>query len=328
MNVGPRADARAVVSAALAGAAVPVEVRSRAGSADVEAVTPFWILHGALKLLVLERWGKDRIPARQIARELDSGLDLGVAVSLVAASLGSVEAGREVLEEETATLGNVAALLSAAIKRASLSEADIDELLQAAESMLHENLGPSDSLGPGRRGVDIGPWDDSETESGRVGFADLGCLRVLCGAGVDIEPLRSRSGEVQGVNVVRGGSRLQLQAFGADPGRPWATVRGELHAAFQAKNAMVEDWAGPLGLELRVESPGRRPDGSTGLMHAKFVGCDGPGWLLRGVISGPEADPHSTASWAYDTYSNTIVSSPSRRTPGAPFTLRWPPRSA
>lgn len=35
------------------------------------------------------------------------------------------------------------------------------------------------------------------------------------------------------------------------------------------------------------------------VMQVRFLGQDGPGWLLRGVVTGAGAAPESTDQWAY-----------------------------
>ncbi|MFF3159013.1 DUF3710 domain-containing protein [Streptomyces sp. NPDC057910] len=40
---------------------------------------------------------------------------------------------------------------------------------------------------------------------------------------------------------------------------------------------------------------------------AAVLGHDGPGWLLRGVVTGAGAAPESTDEWAYQLFASSVV---------------------
>ncbi|MFE4752341.1 DUF3710 domain-containing protein [Streptomyces olivochromogenes] len=42
-------------------------------------------------------------------------------------------------------------------------------------------------------------------------------------------------------------------------------------------------------------------------LRVRFLGHDGPGWLLRGVVTGAGAAPESTDQWAYRLFASSVV---------------------
>ncbi|MDJ0344345.1 DUF3710 domain-containing protein [Streptomyces sp. H10-C2] len=159
-----------------------------------------------------------------------------------------------------------------------------------------------------QRGRDAGPWDASEADRAAGDHIDLGGLRIPSSQGLKLRPVYGRRGdEVEAVGIVSGRTALQLQAFRAAEGRPWNRIRGELLAKLIAGRGEAKEWAGPAGVEIRSNQPVTKSDGSRGVMAVRFLGCDGPGWLLRGVVTGEGAAPDSTDQWAFETFMNTIV---------------------
>ncbi|MBD0841180.1 DUF3710 domain-containing protein [Streptomyces sp. TRM68416] len=62
-----------------------------------------------------------------------------------------------------------------------------------------------------------------------------------------------------------------------------------------------------------------------GRQTVRVLGCDGPGWVLRGFATGDGAEPDSTEEWIYTTFQGTVVASSSApRGTDASMRLRWP----
>ncbi len=59
--------------------------------------------------------------------------------------------------------------------------------------------------------------------------------------------------------------------------------------------------------DLRAQVPVRLPDGTDGLQVVRFVGADGPRWLLRGVISGQGAVQPQAAGVLEQIFRDTVV---------------------
>jgi hypothetical protein len=90
---------------------------------------------------------------------------------------------------------------------------------------------------------------------------------------------------IQQVVLVHGDSALQLGVFAAPRNEGiWDEVRDEIRKSLADDGVSAEEQHGDYGTELRARV--RTPDGSTDL---RFVGVDGPRWMVRGVYQGPAA---------------------------------------
>src|SRR5262249_33205552 len=92
-------------------------------------------------------------------------------------------------------------------------------------------------------------------------------------------------GAVQQVVLVHGDSALQLGAFAAPRSEGiWEETRAEIKSSLFDDGVTAEEVPGEYGTELRARV--RTPDGLTDL---RFVGTDGPRWLIRAVYQGKAA---------------------------------------
>jgi hypothetical protein len=142
----------------------------------------------------------------------------------------------------------------------------------------------TDDAGPG-----IGPYDITEAPEG-VQRLDLGSLHIPAIDGVEVRVQADPDGQVQQVVLVYGESALQLGVFAAPRSEAiWPEVRSEIRKSLFDDGVAVEEIDGEYGVELRARV--RTPDGLTDL---RFVGVDGPRWMVRGVYQGKAAlDPAS-----------------------------------
>lgn len=144
-----------------------------------------------------------------------------------------------------------------------------------------------------------GPWDVEEPapEMDRV---DLGALRVPVGP--DLEVQVNLAGEqIVAATVVQGRNALQVQALAAPKTLEiWDDIRREVVRELQGAGGSAEEVEGEFGTELRAhvlaEAQGQGGEGKGAVaQRARFVGVDGPRWLLRGVFTGPAADDPGSA---------------------------------
>ncbi|WP_442785581.1 DUF3710 domain-containing protein [Actinacidiphila sp. DG2A-62] len=152
-----------------------------------------------------------------------------------------------------------------------------------------------------------GPWDLSEVKEPGEGRVDLGGLFV---PGVEGMELRVEvAGEsIVAATVVLRDSAVQLQAFAAPKSEGiWGEVREEIGAGITQQGGIVDEVEGPLGWELRAQVPVQLPDGTNGVQLVRFVGCDGPRWFLRGVISGQGAVQPAAAGVLEAVFQDTVV---------------------
>ncbi|WP_328470363.1 DUF3710 domain-containing protein [Streptomyces sp. NBC_00448] len=199
-------------------------------------------------------------------------------------------------------------------RRRKEREDAIDELDEAEgpEDSAEDTAEPDDSeessdynLPPAPR--PDGPWDVSEVQEPGEGRVDLGGLFV---PGVEGMELRVEvAGEsIVAATVVLRDSAVQLQAFAAPKSEGiWGEVREEIASGITQQGGIVDEVEGPLGWELRAQVPVQLPDGTNGVQLVRFIGCDGPRWFLRGVISGQGAVQPAAAGVLESVFRDTVV---------------------
>jgi hypothetical protein len=168
-------------------------------------------------------------------------------------------------------------------------------------------LDPADRVGLPPAPRPDGPWDFSELESPTEGRVDLGGLLV---PGVEGMELRVEvAGEaIVAATLVLGNSAIQLQAFAAPKSEGiWGEVREEISNGITSQGGRVEEEEGTLGWHLRAQVPVQLPDGTQGVQLVRFIGCDGPRWFLRGVISGQAAVQPEAAAILEQVFRQTVV---------------------
>ncbi len=152
-----------------------------------------------------------------------------------------------------------------------------------------------------------GPWDIGEVEDATRGRVDLGGLLV---PGVEGMELRVEvAGEsIVAATVVLRDSAIQLQGFAAPKNEGiWGEVRTEIANGITKQGGIIDERKDTLGWELRAQVPVKLPDGKSGMQVVRFVGCDGPRWFLRGVISGHAAVQPQAAGVLEKIFRETVV---------------------
>ncbi|GIJ36259.1 DUF3710 domain-containing protein [Micromonospora sediminimaris] len=141
---------------------------------------------------------------------------------------------------------------------------------------------PPTSVEPAR-----GPYDVTEAPDG-VQRLDLGSLQIPAVPEVEVRVQADQQGVVQQVVLVHGQSALQLGVFAAPRSEGiWDEVREEIRQSLLGDGAAAQEATGEYGTELHARV--RTEDGPTDL---RFVGIDGPRWMVRAVYQGAAAtDP-------------------------------------
>lgn len=130
----------------------------------------------------------------------------------------------------------------------------------------------------------FGPYDIAQAPP-EVPRLDLGSLHIPAVQDVEVRVQANPDGAIQQVVLVHGENALQLGVFAAPRSAGiWDEVRDEIRSSLVGEGAAVQETQGPYGTELRARV--RTPDGETDL---RFVGVDGPRWMVRGVYQGPAA---------------------------------------
>ncbi|HWH00594.1 MAG TPA: DUF3710 domain-containing protein, partial [Pilimelia sp.] len=133
----------------------------------------------------------------------------------------------------------------------------------------------------------VGPFDSAEAPPD-VPRLDLGSLLIPAVEGVEVRVQADPEGAIQQVVLVHGDNALQLGVFAAPRSEGiWDEVRTEIRDSLFADGMAAQEVTGDYGVELRARV--RTPEGLTDL---RFVGVDGPRWMVRAVYQGTAAvDP-------------------------------------
>ena len=134
--------------------------------------------------------------------------------------------------------------------------------------------------------AEAGPFDVSEVRSMRP-YVDLGGIKVAPREGLQMRlDVDERAKRVVAVSLTYAESMLQVQAFSAPKSLGlWHQVRAEISQQMTSQGAEVREEAGSLGPELAVRTKVSTEQGG-GTRDVRFIGVDGPRWLLRGVVMG------------------------------------------
>jgi hypothetical protein len=141
-----------------------------------------------------------------------------------------------------------------------------------------DSLEPEDQLSETANG----PFDVSEAEEDGIPRIDLGSVKVPVpdGSQVQVE-MDPEEGGVRAVHVVTEIGQVTVSAYAAPKsGGLWREVSNELGDQLRADGAKVNIGRGSWGMELSA---------IVGDVALRFVGVDGPRWMLRGVIAGPQS---------------------------------------
>ncbi len=168
-----------------------------------------------------------------------------------------------------------------------------DDTRASGARRLEEELGLVDDepeeTGPAKADRPEGPYDVTEAPAG-IPQLDLGALKVPAVDDVEVRVQADNEGKIQQIVLVHNDSALQLGVFAAPRSEGiWDEVRAEIRKQLFTDGVAAEDADGEWGVELRARV--RTPDGLTDI---RFVGIDGPRWLVRAVFQGPAAiDPEA-----------------------------------
>jgi len=153
-----------------------------------------------------------------------------------------------------------------------------------------------------------GPYDITEIDSddptaGRDGQRlDLGSVLVPMPTGGQLQVEMAPNGSPQAVHLVTEHGRITVAAYAApkSPGQ-WREVVAELAQSLRDDNSAVSVENGPWGRELAAV---------TANMDLRFIGVDGPRWMVRCVVAGPSGSTPANAplvAIARDILRDTVV---------------------
>ena len=163
-----------------------------------------------------------------------------------------------------------------------------------------------------------GPYDVTDAPDDDIGRIDLGSVRVPVpeGAQVQVE-MDPSSGSVKAVHIVVEQGRVTVSAYAAPrSGGLWRDVSAKLTEQLRSDGAKVTSGAGEWGNELSAV---------TDDVALRFVGVDGPGWLVRGVIAGPQSQSATAPDALREIVRGTVVNRGGSPMPvGTPLPITLP----
>ncbi|GAB2523291.1 DUF3710 domain-containing protein [Nocardiopsis aegyptia] len=141
-----------------------------------------------------------------------------------------------------------------------------------------------------------GPWDAGE-DAPDLQRMDLGSIRlpVQQGSQIQVNLTKDAQGKqrIIGVTLVLGKTWLQVRPFAAPKTSGlWDERRAEILDQIAKEGGRSEEHEGTFGTEIKALLPvkGRTTeDGKQVAEPVRFIGVDGPRWLLHGVIRGEGA---------------------------------------
>lgn len=133
-----------------------------------------------------------------------------------------------------------------------------------------------------------GPWDERDAPDDEVPRADLGSLRVPVAAGLDLQvEISEEDQQVVAASLNSPAGTMQLMLFAAPRNEGiWDDVRSEIAQSLNQQRGKTAERDGAFGTELTGTIPGQG-----GRLPVRFIGVDGPRWMLRATLLGPAADP-------------------------------------
>jgi Protein of unknown function (DUF3710) len=144
-----------------------------------------------------------------------------------------------------------------------------------------------------------GPYDESQAPDDGASRLDLGSVRLPLPEESQIQVEVDPAGPVRAVHILTEHGRITVNAFAAPRSEElWGRVSGEIARQLTADGGQVTELDGEWGPEVHAVTP---------QANVRFVGVDGPRWMLRGMAVGP-ADRHERLVEAlYEMLRGTVV---------------------
>jgi hypothetical protein len=141
-----------------------------------------------------------------------------------------------------------------------------------------------------------GPYDIAEAEDDPERL-DLGSLQIPFAEDLEINVEVDEDTDVAlAVTLVIGQGAVQIRPFSAHGASGlWEDARAEIKAGISSDGGLVDEVAGIFGAELRAKVPAENEDGNPFIQTIRFVGVNGPDWMLQGIFLGEGSEPASAA---------------------------------
>jgi hypothetical protein len=144
-----------------------------------------------------------------------------------------------------------------------------------------------------------GPFDEAEAPEDGLGRLDLGSVRLPLPDQSQVQVEMDPEGPLRAVHVMTPNGRLTIGAYAAPKsGELWPEISRELAEQLHGDGARVRRENGEWGTELVA---------FVNDVLLRFVGVDGPRWMLRAVAAGPKESSAKAAEELRDIVRGTVV---------------------
>lgn len=161
-------------------------------------------------------------------------------------------------------------------KKAKAKQSDVDDVLGAEAERTQ------------------GPYDEAEAPEDDE-LLECGALKLPPVEDATIQFTVERNREVVlGAVYIIGESALQLQVFAAPKSSSlWEDVRADMIASIASQGGSSREADGEYGQEIHAQMP---IEGARTVNPVRYLGIDGPRWLLRATLTGRAAVDDAEAS--------------------------------
>ena len=144
-----------------------------------------------------------------------------------------------------------------------------------------------------------GPYDEDEAPDDGVTRLDLGSVRLPLPPDAQVQVEMDPAGPLRAVHVLTPNGRFTVSAYAAPKsGELWPEISRELADQLHGDGARVRREFGEWGAELVA---------FVNDVLLRFVGVDGPRWMLRAVSAGPKETSAKAAEELRDMVRGTVV---------------------
>lgn len=147
-----------------------------------------------------------------------------------------------------------------------------------------------------------GPYDLTEVPAIRP-YVDLGSLKVLPREGLQLRlDVEEGSKRIVALSLDLHGSTLQVQAFSAPKNSGvWLSILHQIESQLVSQGVSVAQEQGEFGPELIARSANAQTQ------PMRFIGVDGPRWVLRGIVSGNALSDDAAAQEIDELFRSLVV---------------------
>jgi hypothetical protein len=148
-----------------------------------------------------------------------------------------------------------------------------------------------------------GPFDEQDAPRDTVTRLDLGALRIPIIEGLEVTVGLDPEGHAVEAALRYGGSEMRLVALAAPrTAGIWDDIRKQLRGSLASQGGTAQDSRGRFGTELTARVPVHG-----GYQSVRFVGVDGPRWMVQATFSGPAAVDATRAAALEDLLRGVVV---------------------